>query len=334
MPDGRRQASKPEEADVEGNPHGGGESARSGPARRAGSDPRAGGFWLTGAGVACALSSGVCFSVSTICAQKALGAGLPVTVVAGSRPVIGVVFLFAVTAAAGRQAIAGPAKLRLMGVGLFTAAQIFLLYQSVERISAPLAVLLLYTYPALVAVLSLLLLRERLSPVKIAALAASLAGALLIVGLPGHKVTFAGVACGLGAGLSLAIYIVLAAVATRGIKPLTAVSWIQLGAAVAYLPALAFTSRVGTAGLGWLVPVGLGAGAATALFLASVQRLGPTTASVAATIEPISTAALSAVVLGVTLTATQAYGGLLIVAAVILISIDGARRRSVTMSSP
>jgi drug/metabolite transporter (DMT)-like permease len=284
-------------------------------------------------GVACALSSGVCFSVSTVCAQKALGAGLPVTLVAGSRPVIAAVFLFAATAAAGRQAISGRAKLRLMGVGLFTAAQIFLLYQSVERISAPLAVLLLYTYPALVALLSLLVLRAPLSPMKIAALVASLAGALLIVGLPGPKVTFAGVACGLGAGLCLAVYVVLAATTTRGIKPLTAVSWIQLGAAIAYLPALAFTGHVSPAGLGWLVPVGLGAGAATALFLASVQRLGPTTASIAATIEPISTAALSAVMLGVILTATQLYGGLLIMAALVLVSIDGARSRS-TASNP
>jgi drug/metabolite transporter (DMT)-like permease len=279
-------------------------------------------------GVACAVSSGICFSVSTVCAQKALDAALPVTVVAASRPVIAVVFLFAATAVAGRQAITGRAKLRLMGIGLFTAAQIFLLYQSVERISAPLAVLLLYTYPALVAVLSLLVLRERFSPVKIAALAASLAGAALIVGLPSSRVTLAGVACGLGAGLSLAIYIVLAAAATRGIQPLTAVSWIQLGAAIVYLPALAFIRHVGTAGLGWLVPVGLGAGAATVLFLTSVHRLGATTASIAATIEPISTAALSAVVLGVTLTATQAYGGLLIVAALVLISIDGARREA------
>jgi drug/metabolite transporter (DMT)-like permease len=332
-PDGRRQASTAGEADVEGNPRGGGEAFPSVAGRRAGTCPGAAGFWQTGTGVACALASGVCFSVSTVCAQKAIGAGLPVAVVAGSRPVIGATFLFAVTAVTGRQAIAGRARLRLMGVGLFTAAQIFLLYQSVDRIAAPLAVLLLYTYPALVAVLSLLVLRERLGPVKIAALAASLAGVLLIVGLPGRRVTLAGVAFGLGAGLSLAVYIVLAAAATRGIKPLTAVSWIQLGAAIAYLPALAFTPRMGTPGLGWLVPVGLGAGAATALFLTSVHRLGATTASIAATIEPISTAALSAVLLGVTLTAAQAYGGLLIVAALVLVSLDGARRRSTTMTA-
>jgi drug/metabolite transporter (DMT)-like permease len=309
-------------------------AARPGPARSAGPVPGSPAFWPTATGVACALSSGVCFSVSTVCAQKALGAGLPVAVVAGARPVLGSILLFVLVAVAGRQAVTDRVKLRLMGVGLFTAAQIFLLYQSVERISAPLAVLLLYTYPALVAVLSLLVLRERLSPAKIAALAVSLAGALLIVGAPDRRVTFVGVACGLGAGLSLAVYIVLAAAATRGIKPLTAVSWIQLGAAITYLPALAFTPGMGAAGIGWLVPVGLGGGAATALFLASLQRLGPTTASIAATIEPVSTAALSAVVLGVTLTATQANGGLLIMAALVVVSVDGARRRRTTVSSP
>jgi drug/metabolite transporter (DMT)-like permease len=275
--------------------------------------------------LACALSSGICFSVSTVCAQKALDAGLSVVVVAGARPVIGCVLLFIVTAVAGRQAIAARIKLRLMGVGLFTAAQIFLLYQSVERISAPLAVLLLYSYPALVALLSLMVLHERLGPLKLVAVAASLAGAVLIVGLPTSDVTLIGFACGLGAGLSLAIYIVLASAASRDIRPLTAVTWIQFGAATAYLPVLAVAGRTEMGAVSWLMPVGLAAGVATALFLTSVHRLGPTTASIASTIEPISTAVLSAAVLGVTFTLTQAYGGLLILAALILIALDGAR---------
>ncbi len=280
--------------------------------------------------LACALSSGVCFSVSTVCAQKAIDSGLPVVVTAGARPVIACVLLFIVTTVAGRPAIAFRVKLRLMGVGLFTAAQIFLLYQSVERISAPLAVLLLYSYPALVAVLSRITLHERLGPLKLVAVASSLAGAVLIVGVPTSRVTVIGFACGLGAGLSLAIYIVLASAVSRGIGPLTAVTWIQFGAAIAYLPGLAVAGRTGMGAAGWLVPVGLAAGVATALFLTSVQRLGPTTASIASTVEPISTAVLSAAVLGVRLTATEAYGGLLILTALILIALDGARSRRAT----
>jgi drug/metabolite transporter (DMT)-like permease len=70
------------------------------------------------------------------------------------------------------------------------------------------------------------------------------------------------------------------------------------------------------------------------LFMAGLQRLGPTTASVASTIEPVSTALLSAAVLGVTLTARQAYGGLLIVGALVLVSLDGARRHRASVSNP
>lgn len=319
---------------MEGNPHGGDEVASRGPARRDGSAPGGPQARSAAIGLACALSSGVCFSVSTVCAQKALDAGLPVVIVAGMRPIIGCVLLFVVTAVAGRQAIAGRLKLRLMGVGVLTATQIFLLYQSVERISAPLAVLLLYSYPALVAVLSLTVLHERLGPLKLAAVAVSLAGVLMIVGLPVSRVTVIGFACGLGAGLSLALYIVLASAASRGIRPLTAVSWIQFGAAIAYLPGLAVAGRTGIGAVGWLLPVGLAAGVATALFLTSMQRLGPTTASIASTIEPISTAVLSAAILGVTLSATQAYGGVLILAALVLIALDGARRPGATVSSP
>jgi drug/metabolite transporter (DMT)-like permease len=321
---------------MEVSPPGGNEIVRRAPARWNGSATRAGGFRPVGTGLACALSSGVCFSVSTVCAQKALDTGLPVVVVAGARPVIACILLFLVTMVAGRQAITGRVRLRLMGAGLFTAAQIFLLYQSVERISAPLAVLLLYSYPALVAALSVTFLRERLGLLKVAAVAISLAGAVLIVGVPAGRGTVIGFVCGLGAGLSLAVYIVLTSRVARGISPLSAVAWIQLGAAIVYLPGLAGLagSRTALGSLGWLLPVGLSAGIATALFLASLQRLGPTTASIASTIEPISTAALSAVVLGVTLTATQTYGGLLIVAALVLISLDGARRRGATVSSP
>lgn len=96
-----------------------------------------------------------------------------------------------------------------MGTGFFTAAQILLLYQAIVRISAPLATLLLYAYPAPVALLSVTVLRERLGHAKTAAILVSLAGIMLIVGLPSGRVTVAGCLCGLGAGLCLAIYIVL-----------------------------------------------------------------------------------------------------------------------------
>ena len=251
--------------------------------------------------------------------------------VAGSRPAIACIVLWLLTWISGgvtsRQAIAGRVRLRLMGVGVCTGAQIFLLYQSVERISAPLAVLLLYSYPALVALLSVVFLHERLRPVRVAAIAISLAGAVLIVGLPAGRATPAGCLYGLGAGLCLAIYIILVSRVARGIRPAAATAWVQLGAAIIFVPGLISVARVrpAPAAAGWLLLVGFSAAVATALFLTGVQRLSPTTASIAATVEPVSTAMLGAVLLGLTLTGWQLAGGLLIVAALAVTALDGSR---------
>ena len=298
-------------------PGGGNAAAGAGPAGRS-----------AAIGLGCAVSSGLLFSVSTVSASKALADGLPVGLVTGARLAIGCLLLWAASLVAGRQKIPGRTKLRLMAVGVLTAAQVFFLYQSVARISASLAVLLLYSYPSLVALLSAVFLRERLGGIKLAAVATSLAGTLLIVGLPSGQVTLTGCLFGLGAGLALAVYIVLASRAARGVATLTASAWLQLGATIAILPVLLTLSgsspRLG--GAGWVVVVGLASGLAATLFLGGVQRLTPTVASIASTIEPVSTAALAAAILGVTLTVIQLAGGLLIVAALLIISLAGVRQ--------
>jgi drug/metabolite transporter (DMT)-like permease len=279
-------------------------------------------------GLACAISSGLLFSVSTVSASKALDEGLPVSLVTGARLAIGCLLLWGVSLLTGRQRISVRTRLLLMAVGVLTAVQVYFLYQSVERISASLAVLLLYSYPPLVALLSATFLHERLGKVKLAAVATSLAGTLLIVGLPAGQVTLAGCLFGLGAGLGLAIYIVLASRVAAGVDTLTATSWLQLGATIVFLPVLATLSWSSPrlSGAGWEVVVGLASGLAATLFLAGVQRLTPTVASIASTAEPISTAALAAVLLGVTLTGIQLAGGLLIVMALLIISLAGVRQ--------
>ena len=301
---------------------GGGNAAASAPAD-AGPAVRS-----TAIGLTCAVSSGLLFSVSTVSASRALADGVPVALVTGARLAIGCLLLWGASLVTVRQKIPGPTKLRLMAVGVLTAAQVFFLYQSVARISASLAVLLLYSYPPLVALLSAAFLHERLGSIKLVAVATSLAGTLLIVGLPSGQVTLTGCLFGLGAGLSLAVYIVLASRAARGVATLTATAWLQLGAAIAILPVLltltGSSPRLG--GAGWVVVVGLASGLAATLFLGGVQRLTPTVASIASTIEPISTAALAAAILGVTVTGVQLAGGLLIVAALLIISLAGMRQ--------
>jgi drug/metabolite transporter (DMT)-like permease len=81
--------------------------------------------------------------------------------------------------------------------------------------------------------------------------------------------------------------------------------------------------------LAWLVGiVVLGTTLPMATLIAGIRLVGPTTASLLNTVEPVFTALVAAAVLGERLTPTQGLGGALILAAVIMVSLPGQVARS------
>jgi drug/metabolite transporter (DMT)-like permease len=65
-------------------------------------------------------------------------------------------------------------------------------------------------------------------------------------------------------------------------------------------------------------------------FLAGVERVGPTTASLLSTLEPVFTIILAVILLGESLSWGQLFGGALILAAVLLLTIPGNHRKKKT----
>jgi drug/metabolite transporter (DMT)-like permease len=172
-----------------------------------------------------------------------------------------------------------------------------------------------------VAILAVVFMKERLTRTKVVAVLLTVAGSALIVGRPHGHVTALGVICGCAAALSLALYIIFAARLAPRAPSLTQASWIQTGACIAFLPFLATgASSGGGAGLGWAVLVGAASGSAGVMFLSGIKLITPITASTASSIEPVSTAALSAVLVGERFTATQLAGGALVVASVLIVA--------------
>src|SRR4051795_619997 len=89
-------------------------------------------------------------------------------------------------------------------------------FSALERISAGLTALLLYAYPALVVVLSALLLHQRPRAALLTAVATAAVGTVLTIGpVAGGQIT--GVLLGLGAGTSYALYIVISSRETTGV---------------------------------------------------------------------------------------------------------------------
>ena len=217
----------------------------------------------------------------------------------------------------------------LGGVGYGGQAATF--FTALTLAPAGLVALLLYLHPALVAVLAVLLLKERMHGGKLVALVVALVGMTLTVApaLSGDATEAfprlpLGIAFGLAAAGIYSIYIIVGTGLTARIAPL-ALSTIVVASA-----ALVFATVAGINGprfpdslVGWSAIAGIAlisTVAAITLFFAGLARIGPTRASTLSTIEPVFTIALAWLLLGERVGAIQAIGGALILAAVILLA--------------
>lgn len=143
----------------------------------------------------------------------------------------------------------------------------------------------------------------------------------------------------LGIGLTLAAAVIYAAyiLLSDGIaKRLTPQLLTALVCTGASLPLTAGSALLGDlqpgdvslAGWGWLVCLAaISTVASIGLFFAGLTRVGPTTASILATVEPLVTVVLAFVVFGERLGPVQLAGGALVLTAVVLLNAPRLRKR-------
>jgi len=213
-----------------------------------------------------------------------------------------------------------------LGLGVLLAAVALSGLSALERVSATTYTLLLYTFPAMVALASRAL-GERLSPMGWAALGLALIGCALTVG---GEITINdpwGVALVFVNALLYGAYLMAIGRLGRGVSGLLSVAIIIPGALASLAPLgivrglrLPPTPQSGLAllGLGVISTV-----LAIMLVFAGTARVGATRASILSTMEPILTVILAAILLGERIEPIQYAGGGLIIASVILLQIAG-----------
>lgn len=276
------------------------------------------------AGALAALASGLCFGAMAVFARVAYAAGTDTGTLLLLRFSAAAVLLWAWVGARRQPIPRGRTLLVLAAMGgIGYAGQAFCYFSAVRLGSVGLAALLLYLYPALVALLARVVLRHPLSRLQLVALAAALAGSLLTIGKAGEG-TPAAVAFGLAGAFIYAGYILTGSRLPEGAGAAASTAVVTTAAAAVYgAVACARGLRLPATPAGW------GAVAAIAivctvlaigLFLAGLERLGPVRASVYSTVEPAFTLLLATVFLGEPLTGSRVAGGALIVGAVLLLA--------------
>jgi drug/metabolite transporter (DMT)-like permease len=224
---------------------------------------------------------------------------------------------------------AGLAAVGLGAVGYNVQAGAF--FGALRHIDASLTALLHYVYPVLVFGGAVILGRDRATRARIAALALAVAGvALVLLGGASGSLNAPGVALALGAALSYTVYILLADRVVSEGDPFTLAAIVTTSACAGIL---AFSAVTGTVDLsldaaGWAAMVALALVSTVAgvtAFLLGLARVGPSTASIVSTVEPVVTVALAAVVFAERLGPIQLAGGALVLAAVIVLQLRPGR---------
>jgi drug/metabolite transporter (DMT)-like permease len=285
-------------------------------------------------GVALCLISAVGFGLMAVFAKKAYRDDVSVLTLLALRFTIAAGAFWAIVAARRARGASSPRPTRrvvLAGLALGAvgyAAQAGGYFGALTRIDASLTALLLYVYPALVFLGAVALRRDHIDRRRIVALALATGGAVLVLAGSGTgDLDALGVALGLSAAVAYSVYILVADGVTRHIEPFHLSALIATGAAATLWTAGLVSGSLDlgfkAGGWGWIAGLAL---FSTVLpisaFLAGLPKIGPATASIVSTVEPMVSVGMAMVWFGERLGVVQIAGGALVLAAVVLLAVN------------
>lgn len=267
--------------------------------------------------------SAVGFGALAMFAKLAYGAGVTPTMLLALRFLLAAVFLAPIIWFGRIPLPRGRVFAGFMLMGALYTAQSQSYFTALLYASSGLVGLLLYAYPVLVTALALMLGWERLDRRTLVLLALAVAGLAITLGGQLHGQPL-GIAFGLLAAGIYAVYIVTGGKLTANVHPLAA-TFVVLGSAALFNGVLAIAGhndlpRGVTAWLSIAAIAVFSTVLAIAAFLAGVKHIGPAQASIISTMEPVITLGLGVALFDETVSASQMLGGVMVLAAVILLA--------------
>lgn len=292
----------------------------------------------TTVGYLLSVAAGVLWATTVLFGRLLVDAGVDPLMISAVRATLAFAILGGAHLVSGRRpSPSGRTDLGLFALsGLCLALNFTLFFVSLEHTSGAIAVSLLYTYPAIVALLAATLLGERLTGTKVLALAMALVGCFLAS--QGYdpealRLNLPGILAGLGAALALAGYHVMAKVAVGRCDSSTVVLR-SFGFAALYLlvyqagdlPVL--LALPGRAWGGLILLAVFPTFLAYSLFVRALSYIEVSRATLACSVEPAAAATLAWLLLGERTGSLQWLGVALITAEVVVIRLSETVRRN------
>ena len=280
------------------------------------------------------LASAAAFGVMGIFGKLAYEEGATLGTLLATRFVLAAALLWLVVGI-GTRGARRPRRPARRDVGLALAlgavgysAQASAFFAALQRIDASVLALLLYTFPTIVTVASILLGRERASRRTTVALVLASTGLVFVLaGAGAGRLDPIGVGLGLAAAVVYSTFLLVSEGIAARLGPLSLSTLVCTGAAITLtLVGLArgdlSSGGVSLAGFGWLAAIAVvSTVGAVGLLFAGLRRVGPTAAAILATLEPVVTVVLAFIVFGESLGPAQLAGGALVLVAVLAVRV-------------
>lgn len=245
-------------------------------------------------------------------------------------------FMMLILLARGEKLPGRKILLQLIGMGaLGYVGQSFSYLTAIQYASAGLVALLLYLYPMFVFVLSIVVLRERVTWLKMVALVLALLGTALTVDPAGGQLP--GILLSIAAALIYSVYIIVGTNVMKHVSAVQSSTVIFASAGAVYGVLMGVNGvHLPATNIGWLNIAGIVLVATVipvVTFLAGLERIGPTNASMLSTLEPVVTVLLAAWIFSEVLKPIVLLGGGLILIAVIVLTRVALEKREFVNSS-
>ena len=213
------------------------------------------------------------------------------------------------------------------------AATPLLLYSAYAYLDTGLVTTVHFMFPAVVAVLSFFILKEKLSKRKLLCLALCIAGIVLILNVKDGEVSLKGLLIAFVSSVTWSFYIVLLKkFEIKGASSEQIAFYYAIDGTVLTALYIAFAGGLPTE----ITPVGVGAVAlfnlliatcGSLFFILGVRMTDAQTAAIASTLEPITSIAAGLLFLGETISVRTGIGCALILAAVILLAAGAGKEK-------
>lgn len=266
------------------------------------------------------LTAAAMFTASDVFGKLALEGGTDALSLLSFRSILGIGLVF-MWLRLGEPAVTLPrdAKWISLALGVLLTANLFSLFKAIELVPVSIAILTYFIYPLLTGILGAMTGVDRLTATGAATALAAFFGLALIIGANPAGLAEVGLLAAVVGAFCRAGMLLITRATLKGADA-RLVTWYTLWSSTAVFVALSISTwnwHWPHGAAGWVAFLGIGFTTTAAIFAlyVSTQRIGPFRTALFMNLEPLMTAALSAVVLGDRMMPLQVLGGAVMIAA-------------------